>query len=537
MQGTVSVGNGIGNSGARTLEEGSGTKTVLPIDEMNLLQNWGANQKMDVLFIIPPVLRFLNRSSNSYPLGLGYLVSTLKRSGISAGIYNSDIYNKPLTFRISRFIPRLIQRQLRLSDGIFVDIAKKWPTYHTHVNNPHHEVWKEVEIVLNKTRPSIIGISSKIVDLPSTLFLAGLAKRLLPETPVMVGGPSAATYSQYIMKNDTVDFLVYGEGEETVTELCTYLLHGERNSSTLSRIKGIMYRDRGVIIRNDQRPLISIIDDIPFPDRESMFHIDRENNLEVIHANQDILGSRGCPYMCKFCCVSKVWGSRRTRLRSVDNILKEISFLKTTYNQRSFIFWDDLFTVNRNHVVEFCQKIRNTHPDVTWICEGRIDTLDRDLLDMMKQAGCVEIETGIESGSDRILQLIGKKLTFDQIRRTAEDIRASGIQWRIFLIIGFPSETKEEIRRTVRCVETLKPRYMDLSIFCPYPGTEFFEELNTQGRIDGDFMKSDVWYPYNNYTGTMTNQEFTDLALWALAYADRYNNYGYSISLATNSFL
>jgi radical SAM superfamily enzyme YgiQ (UPF0313 family) len=173
--------------------------------------------------------------------------------------------------------------------------------------------------------------------------------------------------------------------------------------------------------------------------------------------------------------------------------------------------------------VELCERLQKDHPDVTWMCEGRIDTIDKALLEIMSAAGCVEIQTGIESGSDRILQLIGKNLTVDLVRKKAVEIRESGIPWRVFLIIGFPSETKDEILRTTRFVEELRPRYMDLSVFCPYPGTAFYNDLKREGRIDENFLKSDFWYPYNNYTGTMTDQEFQELALWALAYADRYN--------------
>ena len=481
----------------------------------------GSDPKVDVLFVIPPLLRFVERSSSSFPLGLGYLVSSLGEAGITARIYNADVYREPHGHRIMRFISRLINRHIPLFEGDNVDFAKRWPDYHQEVNNPYHDVWQDVEIVFKKIQPRIIAISSKIVDLPSTLFVVSIVKRVLPGIPIIIGGPSASTFSDYLMKQEGIDYLVYGEGEETVTELCTHLLTPKGHST--DRIQGIIYRAGDTTIRNPPRHLIPNLDTIPFPDRESMFYLERSGELLPLRENQDILGSRGCPYMCKFCCVASVWGSRKPRLRSVENILREIIFLKTKYGQRFFIFWDELFTINRNRVVELCERLQKDHPDVTWMCEGRIDTIDKALLEIMSAAGCVEIQTGIESGSDRILQLIGKNLTVDLVRKKAVEIRESGIPWRVFLIIGFPSETKDEILRTTRFVEELRPRYMDLSVFCPYPGTAFYNDLKREGRIDENFLKSDFWYPYNNYTGTMTDQEFQELALWALAYADRYN--------------
>lgn len=459
----------------------------------------------DILFVIPPVLRFLGRSSAYFPLGLGYMVSYLKQAGIFSLIYNPDVCAPRPTFSN-------------------VSFAESWPLFYANVDNAEHPIWKEVSQVLKKMRPKIIGISSKTVDIPATFILVDLIKRILPDTKVIVGGPSAITCSEFLMTNKSIDLLVLGEGEVTVTELANYFLR-KSGKPSLDSINGICYRKNdGTLVYTPKRPLIADIDEIPFPDRNSVLVVNAAGRLQRMNfAFADVLTSRGCPYRCTFCCAYEAWGSHKPRLRSVDNVIQEIVYLTTEFAQKFFIFWDDLFTYDRERTWELCTRLIAEKINITWLCLVRLNTIDAELLALMKQAGCIEVQVGIESGSERILKLIKKGITLEMIKNKSSIIRKSGIKWRIFLILGFPTETSAEIAQTLQLVKMIKPDSVDVSVLCPFPGTAIYQELNARGLIDENFMKSDMWNPNNNYTGTMSDAEFKAIIMNAFEFIDRYN--------------
>lgn len=480
-------------------------------------------QKLDVLFVIPPVLRFLGKSSAFYPLGLGYMTSYLKRHGFTAQIYNADIYRPPnvasLSVRAFKFIIRKLFGQVSFN----VDYSRKWVRFYKQFPDMNNPIWEEIRNVLKTLSPKIVAIGSKAVDIPSTLVLAGIVKEVLPDVTVVIGGPSATTCAEILMANNAVDYLVNGEGEETMLELTARILQSPGKKST-SDILGIVYRNNiGKAVSTPSRPLIRDIDGIPFPDRDAMFSVNSEGKMQPLQECTDVLSSRGCPYPCRFCCAYQAWGTKKPRFRSIQNIIDELIFLKGSYNQKKFIFWDDLFTIKRERTIELCRKITHEKLNIEWISLVRIDLVDAELLQTMKQAGCYEIQIGIESGSDRVLRYIKKGITIEIIRKQAQIIAKSGLPWRIFLIIGFPTETREEIQNTMNLISELQPTYVDLSIFCPYPGTDLYDEMKEADLLNPDFMKSDMWYPYNNYTNTMSDREFTKIALKALTYVDRYN--------------
>lgn len=481
------------------------------IDQVNEV----CDESLEVLFVLPPFFKFMKETFSVFPSGLGSMVARLKEKHISAGIYNADIYPRS---GLSRFFKRL----KGLFEYRFYNLALKWPLLYAKINDSDDNTWREARIVLEKTKPKIVGITCSVVTIPTTLIFAIVVKEVLPNATVVVGGPAATTCSEHLISSDAVDVLVVGEGEDTITELCEYLFAEQHDPSGLGRIKGIIYKSLGGMVVTEPRPLIAEIDDIPFPDREAMFIYD-DGKIRPLLANADILSSRGCPYPCKFCACYKVWGTRKPRVRSVDNVISELKWQIATYGQKNFIFWDDLFTVDRKRVIDFCSKIIADKLEIQWLCLARLNTIDAEMLALMKKAGCVEIQVGIESGNDRVLKHIGKMLTLEMIREKVSIISRSGLDWSIFLIIGFPTETKQEILDTLDLVTEISPTNVFMSIFSPYPGTPFYDDLAEKGLLGKDVIKSDVWYTGNNYTGTMGNEEFSALALHALKLCDKYN--------------
>lgn len=477
------------------------------------------NSNLDVLLVVPPLFRFIDIDMQSYPLGLGYIVSYLKQTNIRAEIYNADYIPRSPNENRMRTVKRILSTVVGTYHPV-LDIAKRWPSYYQDVLNTECDVWDDYKIVLQKTNPKIIGISSRIVDITSTFIMARIARQLLPRVKIIVGGASASSSTDYLLANEDIDCLVLGEGEQTMRELTTHILSGRTD---WRYIKGITYVKNGITFKNEPGELISNLDDIPFPDRDAMFILDINKQIKYIHMNTDIITSRGCPYACKFCSAYTAWGTRKPRMRSVSNIIHELVYLHTTYGQNDFIFWDDLFTSNRERVVSFCNRLIELKLNIKWRCLVRINTIDTELLTVMRLAGCYEIQIGIESGNDRILKHIGKNLTLKQIREQLPVLRKSGMDWLAFFIIGFPTETESEIQDTINFIHEITPTAIAISVFSPYPGTEFYNELNEKGLLGDNVMKSDVWYINNNYTGTMSDDKFKSIAEDAFRLNDNYN--------------
>jgi len=258
-----------------------------------------------------------------------------------------------------------------------------------------------------------------------------------------------------------------------------------------------------------------------------MFFVDEQQRIKRMNAFADVLTSRGCPYPCMFCCAHAAWGTKKPRLRSVENVIEELKILHRHYQQKFFIFWDDLFTYDRKRAIHLCRRIIEENLKISWLCLVRINTLDAELLEIMKEAGCIEIQIGIESGSNRILKLIKKSLTIEMIKSAVPLIKNSGIKWRIFLMIGFPTETEKEIAETIGLVDELNPDFVDLGIFAPYPGTPIHEELKAQGLLGDSFMKSDMYNPEINFTGTISKKVFRKIAMDGFALVDQHNERAY----------
>jgi radical SAM superfamily enzyme YgiQ (UPF0313 family) len=256
-----------------------------------------------------------------------------------------------------------------------------------------------------------------------------------------------------------------------------------------------------------------------------MFDLDDNNQIRKVYSNGDILASRGCPYHCKFCACHATWGTRKPRIRSVEGIMEEVEHIVRNYGENFFVFWDDLFTASKKRVTAFCEELLKRELNIKWLCLARLNNIDREMLDIMKKAGCVEIQVGVESGSDRMLEFIGKDLTTSMISQKTQLINDAGMKWLAFVIVGFPTETKQEIEQTLKYVTEINPTTVGVSVFAPYPGTEFHTYLSKEDLFEkqGEYLKNDTWYIENNYTGTMSDDEFRRLALAALKFGDKYN--------------
>ena len=335
---------------------------------------------LDIVLIVPPGGYYANRWQQGClmpPLGIGYIAAAVEQAGHRVRIL--DAYAEDVTQQ------QLIDR-------------------------------------LREMRPDVTGFTFTTENRFEAFESIRLCKKMLPETTTVAGGPHASLAADDTLTHiPELDYIVRSEGEVSMVNLLLAL----ENNSEIESVTGISYRKEGGVVHNPQTGFIEDLDSLPFPARhlynhpQYNFHMDVPGKGKLPAAN--IMTSRGCPFHCVFCASTINWG-RRFRLRSPENIVEEIEYLKKEFGVRAIWFFDDTFTAKRSQTETLCDMILQKNLDISWFCEIRVDTVDRELLALMKKAGCYFIGFGVESGSQRILdEVIGKKISLDQV----ENIR----QW------------------------------------------------------------------------------------------------------------
>ncbi|MEM3150517.1 MAG: radical SAM protein [Candidatus Nezhaarchaeales archaeon] len=262
------------------------------------------------------------------------------------------------------------------------------------------------------SRADVFGITMSSLTVKPAALIARWVKRLFPDSLVVVGGPHPTFADEDVLKSvPEVDVVVRGEGELTALELVQRFAEGE----ALEGVKGITYRGREGIVRNEDRELIEDLDSLPFP----AYHLLPVQNYRSFGAKEPtftVLTSRGCPFNCKFCVAWKM-NRRRYRVRSVKNVVEELEYLVHRFKARFLSFVDDLFTISKERVKALCRAIRERSLSLVWGCETRVDMVDRETLLEMRKAGCYWIYFGLESASQSILNSMRKGIRVEQIKR------------------------------------------------------------------------------------------------------------------------
>lgn len=321
--------------------------------------------------------------------------------------------------------------------------------------------------------PGVVGISFMTNQFCEAIKISKIVKEINADTPVVAGGPHASAIPGDVLLNNSIDFVVIGEGEVTAVELVARLLN---NSEKFDDIAGIAYRRNGGIVITAARNYIQDLDSICFP----AWHLLPIERYSVLASGGDIskkvlpiLSSRGCPNQCIFCSSHVVFG-RKFRARSADNIVAEICYLKDTYNVSQFDFVDDTMTIDPNRTTKFCNLIIERKLKINWMCNTRVNTVNMDILQLMKKAGCVRIDLGIESVDGKVLKAIKKGITLLQIKVAHEMVRQAGIQSNSFIMVGNLEEDFNSVKKTVQMVKDFVED-ANVSISTPFPGTDLYK--------------------------------------------------------------
>lgn len=359
------------------------------------------------------------------------------------------------------------------------------------VDAPALEISEEQTVKrIAKLNPGFIVMLTSTASVESD---GNLAKSLGKETgakTIAVGMHATAVPEQTIKAG--FDIVARGEYDYTIRDLA--------NGKKLEAVEGISLKKGERIIHNKARSLIRNLDDLPFPARE---FLPNEKYYSALYRNPFtfVLAGRGCPHQCIYCAGPQLMSGRGYRMRSVENVVAELKHLKENFRFKSILFNDDTLNVNKKYLLELCDLIVKEKINVPWIAYSRVDSVDREIAMAMKKAGCFLVKVGFESGCDDLLKSMkkGRRATTEQARKATKFFKEAGIQLHGTFIFGMPGETTETMRKTIDFAKELDLDFVQFSVAQPYPGTEFFKYLESNGCLR--FKK---WSDYLDSEGRIT---------------------------------
>jgi anaerobic magnesium-protoporphyrin IX monomethyl ester cyclase len=346
-------------------------------------------------------------------------------------------------------------------------------------------------------RQRIAKVPSDIIGVTSTTLLYNSAKRMLeigkeehPNAITMIGGSHVSFWDENALNEcASIDVIVRREGELTFLEL----LQRIDARKDFAGVLGTTYRaSDGKIIRNEDRPFVQDLDSLPSP-AYHLLPLDSYHRMgKTIFP---VVTSRGCVQWCDFCSTVRMFG-RGYRMRNPKKVVEDMEILHNEYGESQFTFYDDAFTVNRQHTLEICEEIKARKLDIIWDCETRVDMVDKDLLTAMYNAGCITVWFGVESGCEKILSQMHKKIKLEETRLAFKTAQKAGLMTIASAVIGFPGETEETAWETINFINSLNPDDIGFYVATPYPGTPMYEQVVKNGWLRvTDFNKYDTATP------------------------------------------
>lgn len=377
---------------------------------------------MNVTFVFPPIPYKFAKTPYP-PLGIGYLAAVLRAHDVEVG----------------------------LIDGQMIEGER---------------FWREIDDLAT----DVVLISATIRQMKGAVLVAETVKWRNPEIKVILGGPGPSALAAHEMdfgKDVPVDITVVGEAESALP-LVLGRLEGHQS---IGDIPNLIIRNGRGVIRTKGDSALPDVKTVPWPDRtifdEEAYLSRWRSSAEMTSVH--IMGSRGCPFSCSFC--DRTVTGRRVRYRDPEDVASEMRFLEKRYSPDDIFYFDDLFTVNRKRVIALCHALRKMPLKTPWSAQGRVDTVDEEMLEAMKAAGCSELMFGVESGSERVLRFLVKGFTREKVIQAFDLCHRVGIKPAAYLIVGVPGETRRDILDTISLVERIEPSLLNFSFLTPFPNT------------------------------------------------------------------
>jgi radical SAM superfamily enzyme YgiQ (UPF0313 family) len=369
------------------------------------------------------------------PIGLGYLGAVLKKKGIEV--------------RVKDFVARKFVLELFRDE-------------------------------LDNFKPDIAAISSYTATYNQAIKIAGFLKSKI-SIPVVMGGLHVSFLPGETLKNREIDFVIRGEGEETLIELIEYL-EGKR---AISSIDGVSFRESDTIMHNKGRREIESLDLLPFPDW-SIFENSLYKSPVTGEINAPINFGRGCPYRCNFCSV----GGKKRRERKAESVINEFKWMKERYGFRNFIVTDDVHLL-KGEFRKIVEGLKMENLGIRWKMTNRLDNVEKGLLFEMKKAGCQAIGYGIESPDTSTLRKAGKNILLSDYLHALRWTREAGMSVAASFMLGFQWEKREDINETIKFSASLPLYSICYNVVTYFPGTEMFDTMVRQKKINLDEINWD----------------------------------------------
>ena len=422
-----------------------------------------------VLLIVGPAYTFKDvRDVNPLPpMGLGYLASVVEKMGIEVKILDCLIRGWNNEEEVDDLLIRV-----GLSDN---DIAE----------------------YVSKYNPDLVGINcqfSRQYKIYHNLF--SLIKKTKPECITVSGGAHVTACPDEVLSDPNCDFILLGEAEDSFKDFITAIM----NDDDPGRVGGLGWKSNGKMVINEKRSWIMDLDSIEFPAYHLM-DLDRYFGLYASHGMRHkerfapIITSRGCPAKCTFCSAYKVWG-RPYRMRSVDNVIEEMKLLKHKYGVEELMFEDDNVTANPKRAKELFSRMIEENLNFVWDTPNGVGiwSLTEEIIDLIKESGCVNLNFPVESGSQRVLsKVIKKPLNLNKVKKLISHCQKIKLNYSMFFVLGMPGETIEDMWTSFRFAADCGCYNPHISIATPYPGTELFEKCKENGYFSREFSLDDLF--------------------------------------------
>ena len=457
----------------RMLKYFKGHSVVPPLEQL-IDRAFSPDEKgmVDILLIFPPATvaerygkeSVGNSGGDLPPLGITYVASYLREKGLGVGLLDCC--------------------------ALEIDIEK-------------------ILQIIEERKPRSIGISATTFGYPKGVRLAQKIKEQFPEKLIILGGAHAnAVPTEPMESHDCFDIVAFEEGEitshEILTEFAKHNWDAKKflaDADSLQSIKGIVFRVDGEIIKTEDREIFTDLDFLPLPARDLLpfeKYIPLPNQYKVTPLAHMVV-IRGCPYFCTFCDQANT----TARMTSPKRVVEEIKIMVEAYGVREISFWDDTMTYHRKWMTDFCQRLADEKLDIVWSCYAAVQTMDQEILHLMKRAGCWNIFFGFESGDAELLKNMKahhKNKSPEKIMEVAQWTKDAGIEIRASFMIAVPGETPEKAGEMIQFAIDLDPEYAQFSITTPYPGTKLYDEI-----------KEGKW-------GKLTTEDFSEYHMWNVVF-------------------
>ncbi len=375
-------------------------------------------------------------------------------------------------------------------------------------DNPDHALKK----TLDEHKPELVGITATSPLILDANHSAKVCKKVLPNLKVAIGGIHPTVLPHETLEScPEIDIVIRGEGETTMSEIA--------EGRSLKDIAGICYRDNGKICSRSNRELIRDLDTLPLParhlcDMEFYLRPTVRTIRGVLLRATHIYTARGCLFRCNFCAGQAIFG-HKVRFRSPKLVADEIEHLVSSYGIDGLRIDEDMFLANKKRAIKICNELikRGLHKKIVWSAQTSVRVVTKEMLEMMKKAGCIQVEYGFESGSQRKLDIMRKCTTVEENYRAAKLTKEVGLRIMANILVNIPGETKEDFIKDIEFVKETKPDYVALNKFMPFAGSEMSEDIKKEGMLPCDWGTVHGNAEQNkeiNFT-EMSNEEFWEL--------------------------